>query len=76
MNEGKENVDSEDDVPVDNIEDQGEKCTSETERNKMQAAVENEFYEGVEVAKIVVHEGNYMTGAEVNNVQEPVNSSF
>jgi hypothetical protein len=30
----------------------------------------------VEVAKIVVHEENYMTGAEVNNVQEPVKTDM
>jgi hypothetical protein len=77
MNEGKENVESEDEnVPADNTEeDQEGKCTSEAGRNKMQVALENEFYEcvHVEVAIIVVHEGNYMTGAGVNNVHRNEN---
>jgi hypothetical protein len=79
MNEGKGNVESEDEnVPVDNTEDQEGKCKSEAERNKMQVAVENEFYESVhvEAVKIVVHEGNYITGADVINVQEPVETEF
>jgi hypothetical protein len=67
------------DAPADNTEeDQEGKCTIETERYKMQAAVENEIYEDVhiEVAKIVLHEGNCMTGAEVNNVLEPVKTDM
>jgi hypothetical protein len=65
---------SEDDVPADNTEeDQEGKCTREAERNKKQVAVEIGFYGGVyvKVAKLV-HEGNYITVANANNVQEPV----
>lgn len=72
MNEGKEAVESEDDVPADATEEgQPGKSTSETERNEVQNAVEIEFYEAVyvEVAEVVLDQGGNYTGEAGINVE-------